>query len=168
MKKRLLSLAMIVSMKFNYTAQFSEGQPMQGKAMMYVMPLVSLIFAFQLPVGVVVYWIASNILSGVQSYLLFKIYTPEKMEKLLEKEKKKKQGKGSRFQEAMKQAQSKGKQGRPDLIEDENGMVTYKGQVITKKEGNIVDVVSNLVDLNLTEWRDKYLEYKEVTDDDLR
>lgn len=48
------------------------------KAMMYLMPLMSVWIAFSVPVGVGIYWIVSNVLSGVQSVVLFKLYNPEK------------------------------------------------------------------------------------------
>jgi len=157
-------LSSIVAMKFNPASQIS-GQQMggAGKGMMFMMPLLSFFIAFSVPVGVVIYWIMSNILMGVQSFILYKVYTPEKMEKLLAKDNDKKKGKKkpSRYQQALKQSQGAKK---PELVEDENGMVTYKGEVMTKKEANR---------RRLAEARrrdaEKYGEvYKEVTDDDLR
>ncbi len=61
---------------------------------MYLMPLMSVWIAFSVPVGVGIYWIISNILSGVQSVVLFKLYNPEKYKaeyeaKLREEEEKK-------------------------------------------------------------------------------
>lgn len=158
-------LATMILMKFNYNNHVQGAQQMNGmtKGMLFIMPLFSLFFAFQVPVGVVIYWIMSNIFMGLQSFILYKIYTPEKMEELLEKDKKKKKKKKtSRYQQALKAAQQQGK--APMLAEDENGMVTYKGKVISKKEADR---------LRLAEARrrdaEKYgEEYKEVTDDDLR
>ena len=54
------------------------------KIMMYVMPLFSVWIAFSVPVGVGFYWILSNILSGVQTVILYKIYSPEKYKKEFE------------------------------------------------------------------------------------
>lgn len=161
-------LSMMLSMKFNYNARVG-GQQMGGmsKGMMYIMPLFSLFFAFQVPVGVVIYWIMSNCFMGLQSFILYKVYTPEKMEAILERDREKKKGKKkkSRFQQAMQQAQTtQAGASKPDLQEDENGMVTYKGEQISKKEADR---------RRLAEARkrdaEKYGEtYKDVTDEDLR
>lgn len=48
------------------------------KSMMYMMPLMSVWIAFSVPVGVGLYWIFSNLLSGVQSVILHFMYNPEK------------------------------------------------------------------------------------------
>lgn len=47
--------------------------------MTYVMPLMSVWFAFQFPAGIGVYWIFQNILSTVQMLVLNKIYRKEKI-----------------------------------------------------------------------------------------
>lgn len=167
-------LAMFISMKFNYMNHVEGGNQMKGmtKGMMFIMPVFSLFFAFQVPVGVVLYWIASNILMGVQSIVLYKIYTPEKMEAIFEKEKLKKKGKKkkpSRMQQALKNAQAAqaaqaGTAQSNEVIEEENGMVTYKGELITKKELNR----RRLAEARRRDAEKYGEEYKEVTDEDLR
>ena len=69
-------LVSIISTKMSPSAQQQQSGMMKG--MMYGMPLLSVLFAFSLPVGVGIYWIISNLLSGVQSVVLFKLYNPEK------------------------------------------------------------------------------------------
>ncbi|WMJ21784.1 YidC/Oxa1 family membrane protein insertase [Paludicola sp. MB14-C6] len=61
--------------------QAKNGTQMQGamKWMMYFMPLMSVWFAFQLPAGVGLYWIVSNLFMVGQTYVLGRIYTPEKL-----------------------------------------------------------------------------------------
>ena len=49
------------------------------KGMMLVMPLLSAWFAFQVPVGVGLYWIFNNLLSAVQTAILYKVYNPKEM-----------------------------------------------------------------------------------------
>ena len=44
-----------------------------------MMPLMSLWFTFQVPAGVGVYWIISNVLMLVQSIILNKIYNPAEL-----------------------------------------------------------------------------------------
>ncbi|MCI8500645.1 MAG: YidC/Oxa1 family membrane protein insertase [Oscillospiraceae bacterium] len=160
-------LMTFISMKFSYTSRVQGAQQMNGmtKGMMFIMPLFSLFFAFQVPVGVVYYWILTNVFMALQTLILYKIYTPEKMEKVLEEDKKKKKKKKtSRYQQALKAAAQQQQGRQPDLVEDENGMVTYKGEVISKKEANR----RRLAEARRRDAEKYGEEYKEVTDDDLR
>ncbi len=50
-----------------------------SKSMMLLMPLMSLWFTFQVPAGVGIYWIISNLVMLVQSLILNKIYNPAEM-----------------------------------------------------------------------------------------
>ncbi len=88
-----------------------KDNPMQAqgagviKGMMYIMPVFSVVIAFQVPVGVGLYWIISNITTFIQTLVLNKIYTPERIKAMAEKDNaNRKKKKPSRFQEAMKQA----------------------------------------------------------------
>ena len=48
---------------------------MQGsmKTIMYIMPLMSVYFAFQFPAAIGIYWIANNIFTCIQEIILTKI-----------------------------------------------------------------------------------------------
>lgn len=61
--------------------------------MFYVMPIFSIWMAFSFPAGIGYYWICSSLVGFVQSIVLNKIYTPEYVAKLVEKDKKKKKNK---------------------------------------------------------------------------
>jgi len=61
--------------------------------MFYVMPIFSIWMAFSFPAGIGYYWICSSLVGFVQSIVLNKIYTPEYVAKLIEKDKKKKKNK---------------------------------------------------------------------------
>ncbi len=77
-------LVSLVSMKMNpATNQQATGMGAM-KIMMYIMPLFSVWIAFSVPVGVGFYWILSNVLSGVQTVILYKVYSPEKYKKEFE------------------------------------------------------------------------------------
>lgn len=69
--------------------QEKMGQTMQKsmKYMMYAMPLMSLWFCFSVPAGVGVYWIISNLTAIAQTIILGKIYTPEKLANMNDKNK---------------------------------------------------------------------------------
>lgn len=77
-------LVSMVSMKMNPAANQQAAGMGAMKIMMYIMPLFSVWIAFSVPVGVGFYWILSNVLSGVQSVILYKVYSPEKYKKEFE------------------------------------------------------------------------------------
>ncbi len=100
-------LVSLLSTKLN-----SRNNPnMQGggmlKGMMLIMPLMSFFIAFSVPAGVGLYWTISNILAGVQSFVLYKIYTPERMERIVAQEKEAiRTGKKKKKQSLMSKMQS--------------------------------------------------------------
>lgn len=61
--------------------------------MLYMMPLFSIWMAFSFPAGIGFYWICSSLVGVVQMVVLNKIYTPEYVAKLVEKDKAKKKNK---------------------------------------------------------------------------
>lgn len=68
----------MVSMKQTKKVTASEVQQAQGctNAMMYGMPLFSVVIGFTFPGGVSIYWICSSIIGVAQTLLLYKIYDP--------------------------------------------------------------------------------------------
>lgn len=52
--------------------------PMMG-CMTFVMPIMSLVFTFQFPAGIGIYWIFQNILSAIQMVILNNVYSNEKV-----------------------------------------------------------------------------------------
>lgn len=82
---------------------------MAGMNMMfYVMPLFSVWIAFKYPAGIGFYWTISSLFSCIQSILLYKIYTPEYVASLVEKDKAKRKKKArpnmmERYQQLMEE-----------------------------------------------------------------
>ena len=74
--------------KKNNPAAASTGMGMN--LMLYIMPLFSFYIAFRFPVGLGLYWTLSSFYSLIQTVVLNKIYTPEKVEAMAEKDAKKK------------------------------------------------------------------------------
>lgn len=76
----LSGISMVVSswatMKFSGTGEVTGNS---SKIMMYSMSLFSVVFSFQVPAGVGVYWIVSNVLTVIQSYILNKVHNPKKL-----------------------------------------------------------------------------------------
>lgn len=119
-----------------------EGQAGMGmmKGMMYIMPIFSTWIAFSLPCGVGVYWIVGNILSFVQSIVLYTVYSPEKMKAQVEKEREaRKKKKPSRYQQAMAAARQQSGEAvkkdspadQPELLED--GMTAAQRIALARK-----------------------------------
>lgn len=75
--------------------------------MLYLTPFMSFFIAFSVPAGVGFYWILSSLFSLLQSVILYKIYTPEYVEKLVVRDaaKKKAQGKKSMYEKALEAQQ---------------------------------------------------------------
>ena len=71
----------MLSMRYSKAAMSMEQQQAGGctNGMMYMMPLMSLIFSFTVPVGVVFYWIFSNLLAMVQTVVLNAMWNPAKI-----------------------------------------------------------------------------------------
>lgn len=71
----------LLSMKYSKAAMSLEQQQAGGctNAMMYMMPIMSLIFSFTVPAGVAVYWTFSNLLAMVQTVILNAMWNPGKI-----------------------------------------------------------------------------------------
>ena len=65
-------------MKINPAAMEGPGAGTM-KVMMFVSPLMSLYIAFQVPAGVGMYWILSNLFMMAQTLILNKFYNPREM-----------------------------------------------------------------------------------------
>lgn len=90
-----------------YQKKKNPTMPSMGgmQIMMYTMPILSVFFAFQFPLGVGVYWIIQSIIGLVQQVILNKVYTPERVEELVKKEEAKKKKKGPSYMQRMMQQQ---------------------------------------------------------------
>ena len=122
-----------------------------SKSMMIMMPLMSAWISFVVPAGLGVYWIISNILMAVQTYLLNKFMNPKELAEKARKE-------AEERREAERQAKIEAKKRARERGE------TDIEQALSQKE-------INRLKLAAARKRDaeKYGEtYAEVTDDDLK
>ena len=138
-----------ITMRNNPTAMEGPGAGTM-KTMMLISPLMSLWIAFQVPAGVGIYWIVSNLLMAVQSLILNKFYNPREMA-----EKVKQEAEARREQERAERIEAKKKA--------REGDAEAKAKAKTQKEINRQ---------KLAEARKRDAEkygdvYTEVTDDDL-
>ena len=140
------------TMKQSGAAAGSQAAGMT-RSMMILMPLMSAYFAFMFPAGVGVYWIISNILMAVQSFILNKVMNPQELaEKARQEMEAKREQMRKEKIEAKKKARESGKDSGTDI-----------DKALSQKE-------INRMKLAAARKRDaeKYGdEYKEVTDDDL-
>lgn len=91
----IAGLAQLVTTIYS-TAKSKKLNPDTAQAMgtmnlmLYFMPIMSVVIAFEAAAGLGYYWICSSLVGIVQMLVLNKIYTPEYVEKLIEKDKAKK------------------------------------------------------------------------------
>lgn len=93
----------------------ATSNPAMGgmNAMLYGMPIFSIWIACSYPAGVGFYWAMSALFSFIQSIVLYKIYTPEYVAQIVEKDKLKRKKKNNnrtgimqRYQELLEQQQA--------------------------------------------------------------
>lgn len=104
--------------KKNNPTAASTGMGMN--IMLYIMPIFSFYIAFSFPVGLGLYWTLSSFYSLIQTVVLNKIYTPERVEAMVQKDSKKKKKKKGFYQKALEmQQQQNGASSTKKTIEDE-------------------------------------------------
>lgn len=94
----------------------SAAKGMMG--MLYVMPIISFIIAFSFPAGIGIYWIFSSVLALIQTVALNLIMTPERMDRMIEKQTKKKSRKPSLYQLALEQQKAQNGGSNGSLLDD--------------------------------------------------
>ena len=109
-----------------------QGGMMTG--MLYVMPLISFWIAFSFPAGIGIYWIFSSVLSLAQSVALQLYFTPERLDKILAKEAKKKGRRPSLYQLALEQQKAQQGGSSENLLDDLDGTDEVKLSKNERKE----------------------------------
>jgi YidC/Oxa1 family membrane protein insertase len=150
------------------------------KTMMYIMPLMSVMFCFSLPAGVGMYWIASNVFSYLQGLIMNKKYNPtemaekikaeqasqaakERMEKIENRRKAREELMAHQAEvEAAKKANAKGKKKKVEMPEELDEETVQ--QALSVKEQNR----RKLAEARKRDAEKYGEEYVEVTDDDLK
>ena len=153
-------------------------QDVQGSkgmmGMLYALPIISFIIAFSFPAGIGIYWIFSSVLSLVQTVCVNLYFTPERMEKILAKEAKKKGRRPSLYQMALEQ--QKAQQGGADgsLLNDldsadvklsKNERKEIERQKINEARKKLVDDDEENVDPRILEARRRMAEKYGDSDD---
>jgi len=102
-----------------YSAMQQSGQ--NPKMMMFMGPMISLVFTFTFPSGIGLYWIIGNIFSIIQQYILGEMYNPKKVVQQLEDD-----------ASAKKDAERDKKKNKKNRYNynDKSDMIKYKNDVI--------------------------------------
>lgn len=166
------------SMKQN-EATSSEASNGTMKGMMYMMPLMSVMFCFSLPAGVGMYWIVSNIFSYIQSRIMHKLYNPAEMAEKIKAEQaalaaKERQEKIENRRKAREELAAH--QAEVEAAKKANAKSKKKVAMPEELDEETVEQALSVKEMNrrkLAEARkrdaEKYgEEYVEVTDDDLK
>lgn len=110
----------------------TSGQEMAGggmmKGMMYFMPLFSLWFAFQVPAGVGMYWLLSNVLTMVQAYFLNKKYNPSETIAKIKAEQEEEKAREKAERKELKEKKAKG-----ELSEEEKAKILSEKDLAAKR-----------------------------------
>ncbi len=90
----LIQIIMTIYSQIRMKKMNPDAPSMGGmNIMFYVMPLFSVWIAFKYPAGIGFYWTMSSFFSLIQSIILYKVYTPEYVASLVEKDKQKRKKK---------------------------------------------------------------------------
>lgn len=159
----LSSLLMtLISMKQNKGISSGDNT---ANAMLYMMPLMSVWISYQVPAGVGIYWLLSNLFSALQSFVLYKVYNPTEMaEKArLEIEQQRERERQDRIA-ARKQGK---KQSAEEILFDEDADEEAKNQVLrtlSQKELNRIKL-ARARKMAAEKYGDEFVD---VTDEDLK
>ena len=135
-----------LSQKYAKAAMSPEQQQASGctNGMMYMMPLMSLVFSFTVPVGVVVYWIFSNLLAMVQTVILNAMWNPGKIRAQAEADYAERRRKKREDKERLKAARLAE---QAAWQEEENlARARKKGDITQKKKADSTDTPADLPD----------------------
>lgn len=130
----LSQLLTTVYMQWHQKKTHPEMQMQMGamNAMLYVMPIVSIFIAKSFPMAVGFYWICQSVFAFFQQIILNKVYTPEKVAELVEKDREKKRKKGGKsYMERMMEKQA-------ELLEQQKQLEGAQTKTIRRdEEGNL-------------------------------
>ncbi len=90
----LIQIIMTIYSQIRMKKMNPDAPSMGGmNIMLYAMPIFSVWIAFRYPAGIGFYWTSSSFFSFIQSIILYKIYTPEYVASLVEKDNQKRKKK---------------------------------------------------------------------------
>lgn len=111
----LIQLFLTIYSQYHQKKTNPDAPNMGGMtAMLYIMPIFSIVFAFSVPAGVGFYWMISSFFSLLQTILLYRYFTPARSERIAEKEKEKNKAKKPGFMQRMMEQQQQ-------MMEQQNG-----------------------------------------------
>lgn len=117
-------------------------------AMLYVMPLFSVWISMSSPAGLGLYWAVSSLFSLIQQVILYKIYTPEYVATLVEKDK----------------AKKKKKNARPSMVEKYQKMLAEQNGTAPAETKKEKDTEPETEEVKLSKTKQKEIESKIIAE----
>lgn len=145
-------LSSMLSMKYSKASMSAEQQQMGGcstNMMMYMMPLMSLVFSFTVPTGVAVYWTFSNLLAMVQTVVLNSMWNPAKIRAQAEAEYAERRRKKKEDKERLKAARLAEQAAWQE--EENKARARAKGDITQKKSAATPATPAELPEKNIDE-----------------
>ena len=139
-------LSSLLSMHYSKAAMPKDQQQAAGctNGMMYMMPVMSLIFSFSVPAGVALYWTFSNLLAMVQTAVLNAMWNPAKIRAKAEADyaerRRKKREDRERLRESRLAEQAEWQE------EEKRARARKKGDITQKKSAAPTDTPAELPD----------------------
>lgn len=136
----VFQLILTVYMQIRQYKDNPETAKMMGgmNLMLYIMPVFSVWIAFGFPAGVGFYWTLSSIFSLIQTVILNNYMTPERVDRMVEKEKEKARNKKPGFmQKMMEQQQEAVRKASSDMSKSE--LNEYQRQLINEARKRMAD-----------------------------
>ena len=130
-------LSSLLSMHYTKQATSAENQQMQGcsNVMMLVwMPAFSLFITFSVPGGVGVYWICSNLIALLQTFVLNQIYNPVKIRQQAEIEYEERRRKKAEDKKRLAEARAKEQRELAQQIKEEQKAPSKKKKAAPAKK----------------------------------
>ena len=132
-------LTTIISQRFqkkNNPAMSQQNMGCAMNAMLYGMPLFSLWICFSFPIGLGLYWIYSSLFALIQTIILNKFYSPDRIKEMVKKDmaKQKKKNKGKGKMSMMEKAMAMQNGQDPKKLEQKDDDDNDEDKKLTKAE----------------------------------
>lgn len=136
-------LSSLLSM--HYQKQVTKGQAQQGQGcsnamMLVMMPGISLFIAFSVPSAVGLYWICSNLIALLQTFVLNQIYNPAKIRAQAEKEYEERRLKKQEDKKRLAEARAREQRELARQIKEEEGKNGAKKKSASKPKADKSEV----------------------------
>jgi YidC/Oxa1 family membrane protein insertase len=148
-----------MSVRQKKMAQAAGSSSMQNSmmksmnVMMFIMPVFSVFIAIGFPAAIGYYWTCSALIGFLQSVLLYRIYTPEYVAKLVERDKLKKKDKVKKRSSMMERYQQMLAEQNGTAAPVQQNSITVSGP-IKNDDGDFTDTENDVTKMSKSQQRD--------------